>query len=60
MKLKLNVALVLAIMVIGGCGQKGPLYLPEDEEDEEQASVLDGVDTTVENVFAAGPVTLRT
>tara|TARA_B100000029_G_scaffold354125_2_gene346908 strand:+ start:128 stop:310 length:183 start_codon:yes stop_codon:yes gene_type:complete len=60
MKLKLNVALVLAIMVIGGCGQKGPLYLPEDEEDEEQASVLDSVDTTVENVFAAGPVTLRT
>jgi len=59
MKLKLSVALVLAIMVVGGCGQKGPLYLPEDEEGEEQASVLDGVDTIVKNVSAAGPVTLR-
>jgi len=60
MKLKLSVALVLAIMVVGGCGQKGPLYLPEDEEDEEQASILDGANTIVKNVSAAGPVTLRT
>ena len=40
MKLKLNVALVLAIMVVGGCGQKGPLYLPEDEEDEEDQQII--------------------
>lgn len=29
-------ALLLALMAVAGCGQKGPLYLPGDEEAAER------------------------
>ena len=35
----LVLALVMASTLLAGCGQRGPLYLPEEaEEQEEQAS----------------------
>ena len=38
-----QITLLLAILVVGGCGQKGPLYLPPEdvspptEEDDDNA-----------------------
>ncbi|MBQ0744575.1 MAG: lipoprotein [Pseudomonas sp.] len=28
--MKLSAALVFALLVLAGCGQKGPLYMPEE------------------------------
>lgn len=29
---RLTLALLAAVCLIGGCGQKGPLYMPGDED----------------------------
>lgn len=31
---------LITVFVLAGCGQKGPLYLPDDNEDEEEEALL--------------------
>jgi predicted small lipoprotein YifL len=33
---RLTLLLLAALVLLGGCGQKGPLYLPDEEQQEEQ------------------------
>ena len=32
----LTVLLLATLILLGGCGQKGPLYLPDEEQQEEK------------------------
>jgi predicted small lipoprotein YifL len=36
MRLLMFITLLSALQLVGGCGQKGPLYLPETEKETEQ------------------------
>ena len=47
---------LLLSFALSGCGQKGPLFLPEDDEDDEQAEI-DGTLTGAVVVAATGAVT---
>jgi predicted small lipoprotein YifL len=33
---RLTLLLLATLVLLGGCGQKGPLYLPDEEQQEEQ------------------------
>ena len=33
---RLTHLLLAALILLGGCGQKGPLYLPDEEQQEEK------------------------
>jgi predicted small lipoprotein YifL len=33
---RLTFLLFAALLLLGGCGQKGPLYLPDEEQQEEK------------------------
>ncbi|MGD8631109.1 MAG: lipoprotein [Gammaproteobacteria bacterium] len=32
---RLTLLLLATLVLLGGCGQKGPLYLPDEEQQEE-------------------------
>jgi predicted small lipoprotein YifL len=32
---RLTLLALAALLVLGGCGQKGPLYLPDEQQEEE-------------------------
>jgi predicted small lipoprotein YifL len=32
---RLPLLLLVALILLGGCGQKGPLYLPDEDQQEE-------------------------
>jgi len=34
---RLTILLLASLVLLGGCGQKGPLYLPDEEPQEQQA-----------------------
>jgi len=44
-------------MVLGGCGQKGPLYLAKPPERIVRTAPADSVDATTQNGAAAASVT---
>jgi predicted small lipoprotein YifL len=54
-----QVSLVVATlsMVLGGCGQKGPLYLAKPPERIVRTAPADSVDATTQNGAAAASVT---
>jgi predicted small lipoprotein YifL len=33
---RLTLLIIAILVLLGGCGQKGPLYLPDEEQQEEQ------------------------
>ena len=41
-KTRILPAVLLATLIIGGCGQKGALYLPDDESGEAAAQRVHG------------------
>lgn len=34
---KLTLLVLAALLLLGGCGQKGPLYLPDKQQEEDEA-----------------------
>jgi len=34
---KLTLLVLATLMLLGGCGQKGPLYLPDKQQEEDEA-----------------------
>jgi predicted small lipoprotein YifL len=35
---RLTLLVLATIMLLGGCGQKGSLYMPDEQQEEESAS----------------------
>lgn len=38
---RLAAAWLAAVIALAGCGQKGPLYLPEEDENKEKEAALE-------------------
>lgn len=49
-----NAALLAGLMLLAGCGQKGPLYLPEKEDSPEAEVVSKNQESPAENQAAPG------